>query len=136
MLKKTITYKDFNGVEHTEDFFFHLSEVELIELEVSEREGFGELLQRIIDEKDAKNLVGIFRKFILEAYGEKSEDGKRFIKSDQLREEFSQTAAYPALYMELATNAQVAADFMTGILPAELATKLALEDHKPKKSKQ
>ena len=129
MLKKTITYTNFADEEVTEDLFFHLSQAELIELEMSEKDGLSTALQKIIDAEDGKAIIAEFKKIILGAYGKKSDDGKRFIKNQQLREEFESSEAYSTLFMELVTNAEAAAQFVNGIVPAgtvEAATK-ALE---------
>lgn len=123
MLKKTITYEDYNGESRTEDFHFHLTKAEVTELEVSEKDGLANTLEAIIVEKDFGNLVRIFKALILKAYGKKSPDGRRFIKNDELREEFSQTEAYSQLFMELATNSESAKNFVNGILPKDLISK-------------
>jgi hypothetical protein len=121
MLKRTITYTDFNDKEVSETFYFNLTKSELVELSVSTDEGFDETLQRIIEASNNKELIAQFKKIILASYGQKSEDGKRFIKTAQLREEFSQTAAYNALFMELATDAGAAVTFIRGIIPSDMA---------------
>ena len=121
MLKRTIKYEDFDGNLISEDFYFNLSKSELIELEVQYDKGLGETLQDIVKENDFKKLIAEFKRLVLLSYGVKSEDGKRFIKSDELREEFSQTPAYDALFMELATNDNAAADFIQGIVPRDMA---------------
>ncbi len=120
MLKREITYEDFNGVKTTDVFYFNISKPEIIEMQVAYEEGLSEVLKRIVVEKDNKNLVKIFKDIVLKAYGEKSADGKRFIKSDQLREEFSQTAAYSVLFMELATEDNAAVVFLKGICPQDM----------------
>lgn len=125
MLKKTITYNDYNDVERTEDYYFNLSKAELMEMELSIAGGLSETIDKIIKAKDTPSLVKIFKELVLKAYGVKSPDGKRFIKSDELREEFSQTEAYSQLFMELATNAEAAAAFVNGIIPADLAKETA-----------
>lgn len=117
MLKKTITYKDYNGVERSEDFYFNLSKAEIMEMELSTDGGLEEYVRRIVSAKDNPKLVSLFKKLVLQAYGEKSLDGKRFIKNDELREAFSQTEAYSELFMELATDAEAAANFVNGITP-------------------
>lgn len=120
MLKRTIRYEDFDGNTVTEDFYFNLSKSELIELEVQYEKGLADTLQDIVKENDAKNLIAEFKKLVLLSYGVKSEDGKRFIKSDALREEFAQTPAYDALFMELATNDEAAANFIQGVVPKDM----------------
>lgn len=120
MLKRDITYTDFNGNEVTDTHYFNLSKTELVELEVSYEGGLSAAIQRIIDSKDIKALIKEFQKIILTSYGVRSEDGKRFIKNDQLREEFTQTAAYDALFMELATDENAAANFIKGVVPVDL----------------
>lgn len=117
MLKKTITYTDYNGVERTEDFYFNLTKAELMEMEMGTSGGFAEMIQRVIAAKDAPTIISVFKDIILKSYGQKSPDGRRFVKSEQLREEFSQTEAYSILYMELATNDEAAANFVNGIMP-------------------
>lgn len=119
MLKKTITYTDYNNVERTEDFYFNLSKAEIMELELSTTGGLAEMINKIVAEKNAPAIIEIFKKLILKAYGEKSPDGKRFIKSDEIAAAFSQTEAYSQLFMELATDADAAAKFVNGIVPVE-----------------
>lgn len=122
MLKKDITYENFNGETLTETFYFNLTKPELVELEVEFKDGFSELLKNIVETQDAKILVREFKRIILLSYGVRSEDGKRFIKNDELREEFSQTGAYDALFMEFVMDADKGADFIKGILPKDLAS--------------
>lgn len=119
MLKKTITYTDYNGTERTEDFYFNLSKAEIMEMEMSTTGGLAELIQRIVKTQDAPAIIKIFKDLVLKAYGEKSPDGKRFIKSEELTTAFSQTEAYSILFMELATNADAAAKFVNGIIPVD-----------------
>lgn len=122
MLKKTITYTDYNGVERTEDFYFNLSRAELAEMELSVDGGLTEMINKIIAAQDTPSLVKIFKDLVLKAYGEKSLDGKRFVKVDEtgykLANNFAQTEAYSILFIELATNADAAAKFFEGIVPA------------------
>lgn len=120
MLAKEITYNDYNGVERKETFLFDLSEAEILEMELSTVGGFEQYINKIINAQDTPQLVKIFKELILKAYGVKSDDGRRFIKNDKLREEFSQTPAYSKLFMELATNAQSAADFVNKIVPESM----------------
>lgn len=120
MLKKTITYTDYNGVERTEDFYFNLNKAEIMEMELSVNGGLAESIKQIIDAKDAPAIIKIFKDLVLKAYGEKSPDGKRFIKSDEIRAAFEQTEAYSILFMELATNSEAAANFVNGIVPADM----------------
>ena len=117
MLKKTITYKDYNDVERTEDFYFNLSKAEVVEMEMSTTGGLTELIKNVIAAQDTPSIIRIFKDLILKAYGEKSPDGKRFIKSEEISNAFSQTEAYSKLFMELATNANSASDFVNGIIP-------------------
>lgn len=117
MLKLTRTYNDYNGVSRTEDFYFNLTQAEVAEMEVSVDGGFAEMVNRIVAAKDVKQVISIFKDVILRAYGEKSLDGKRFIKTQELRDAFAQTEAYSDLFMELATDADAAARFINGILP-------------------
>ena len=117
MLKKTVTYIDYDGVERTEDFYFNLSESEIIEMELGVDGGWRARMQRIIDAKDNPTLMREFKKLIMMSYGEKSADGKRFVKSPEISEAFTQTEAYNKIFMELMTDSEAAADFANGIIP-------------------
>lgn len=120
MLKKTVTYEDYNGVQRTEDFYFNLSKAEVTEMELSVNGGFSAMVQEIVKSNDGARIMELFKEIVLKSYGEKSADGKRFIKSKELSEAFSQTEAYSEIFMELATNDKAAADFVNGIMPANL----------------
>jgi hypothetical protein len=125
VLKKTITYEDFNGEEISEDFFFHLSKAELVELELSHKGGLSDWLQSIVDAEDGKSIIAEFKKIILSAYGKRSDDGRRFIKNQDLRDEFESTEAYSVLFMELVTNTDAAVEFVNGVIPAGMAVEAA-----------
>lgn len=129
MLKKTVTYTDYNGVERTEDFWFHLSEAELVEMEMGVTGGLVEMMERIIKTLDGPEIIRTFKDIVLRAYGEKSSDGKRFIKSEEMREAFSQTEAYSKIFMELAFDADAASKFVNGIIPDNLGKELAAPSH-------
>ena len=118
MLKKTITYTDYNDVTHTETYLFNLSKAECMEMEMSTSGGLTEMINKIIETQDVPAIIKIFKDLILKAYGVKSPDGKRFIKSEELSTAFAQTEAYSVLFMELATNAEEAAAFVNGIMPS------------------
>lgn len=120
MLKKTITYTDYNGSERTEDFYFNLSKAEIMEMEMGTTGGLAQMINNVIAAKDSPTIVKIFKELVLKAYGEKSPDGKRFIKSDEIATSFSQTEAYSILFMELATNSEAASKFVNGIVPADM----------------
>lgn len=120
MIKKTIKYTDYNGVERVEDFYFNLSKAEITEMELSVEGGMSKMLEDIVKSNDNKEIIGIFKELILKAYGEKSEDGKRFIKSKELTEGFAQTEAFSELFVELALNENKAAEFVNGIVPSGL----------------
>ena len=124
MLKKTIKYTDYNGVERTEDFYFNLSKAEIMEMQLTTVGGLDVYLKKIISAQDMPTLMRIFKDLILKSYGVKSDDGRRFIKNEKLREEFEQTEAYSILYMELSTDAESAAAFVNGIIPADVAKQL------------
>ena len=129
MLKRPITYEDLDGNKVTETFYFNFTEAELIEMEVDEEGGLQALLQRIVATQDRRGLVKEFKKLVLAAYGVRSEDGRRFVKSDQLRLDFEHNPAYSALFMDLATNEGAGADFVNGVMPASLLRKV--QEQKP-----
>lgn len=117
MLKRTIKFKDFNGNNLEEDFYFNLTEAEITELEMSEKGGLSNAIEKAVKEENNSTIMRIFKGVIMKAIGIKSEDGKRFIKSEQITKEFLQTQAYSVLFMELATNADAASTFMNSIIP-------------------
>lgn len=121
MLKETRTYVDYNGVSRTEDFYFNLTQAEVTEMELSVDGGIVEMINRIVAAKDGKQIIALFKDIVLRSYGEKSPDGKRFIKNQELRDAFAQTQAYSDLFMELATDAQKASAFVNGIIPTQKA---------------
>ena len=125
MVKKTITYTDYNGTERTEDFYFNLTEAEAAEMELSVEGGLSNMIDKIAKEKNVPAVVKIFKELLLKTYGEKSTDGRRFIKSEELSTAFSQTEAYSILFMELGTDPEKAAAFMNAIIPASLREKAA-----------
>lgn len=120
MLKKTIKYTDYNGVEREEDFYFNLSRAELTQMQMEVEGGLEAKIQKIINSKDTQALMDMFKDLLLRSYGVKSEDGKLFRKSKELKADFECSAAFEELYMELATNDKAAADFVNGIIPASL----------------
>lgn len=124
MLSKTVTYTDYAGIERKEIFRFNLTEAEITELQMSEYGGLSTILQRIIDSKDSKEIYKMFKKIVLLAYGVMSDDGRRFIKTDQVKEEFSQTEAFSIICMELLTDSKSASDFINGIVPSKYANAL------------
>lgn len=127
MLKRDITYEDLNGQKQTETFYFNLTKREMVEMEVEHKEGIGAWFQKVLAAKDRKAIVQQFQELILLTYGEKSDDGKRFIKNDELRTEFSQSCAYEVLFEELASDDKKAASFFLGVLPNEIAAEAKKE---------
>lgn len=124
MIKKTITYQDYNGIERSEDFYFNFTETEVLELEMGIAGGLSELLTKIINSKDQQALLVYFKEIILKAYGEKDADGKHFTKFDKdghrLADRFAQTEAFSKLYMELAFDADKAAEWVNGVIPKNI----------------
>lgn len=117
MLTKPITYTDYDGVERTENFMFNLTKAEIAELNLTTEGGLQAAVQKIIDSRDVPEITKWFKKIIMMAYGEKSADGRRFIKSEELTESFLQTEAYSELFMELISDDNAAAAFVNGIIP-------------------
>lgn len=132
MFKKTITYTDYSDVVRTEDFFFNLTKAEVVELETRTKGGLQKMIQKIVGEQDYGKIVEIFKEIILRSYGEKSLDGKHFTKSKDLADAFSQTEAYSEMFMEMASNADVAAAFVNGIVPKDIAAPQDFNKPEPK----
>ena len=122
MLKKLITYKDYNGVERKENFYFNLSKPELLEMELGTTGGMRELIQTMVEKQDIPKIMAAFKEIILKSYGEKSPDGRVFNKSPELSTAFSQTEAYSVLYMELISDANKAAAFINAVMPEDMQT--------------
>lgn len=117
MLKRTFTYKDYDGVERTEDCYFNLSKAEVAEMELTFEGGLARYLNKIAEAKNGKAIMEKFKWLILKAYGEKSDDGRRFMKSEEISKAFEETEMYNILFMELITDAKKASDFVAAILP-------------------
>ena len=122
MLKKTIKYTDYDGNEREEDFYFNLSKAEITEMELSKEGGMSEYIKKISATQNGPELIKLFKDIIIKSYGEKSLDGKRFIKNKELTEAFTQTEAYSELFVELASNADEAVKFVNGIMPKNMKT--------------
>ena len=142
MLKKTIKSIDFDGNERSDECYFHLSKTELTEMEMSENGGFDKYIEKVIEAQDNKTIYALFKEIVLSSYGEKSHDGKYFIKKKtvdgetiRLRDEFEQTAAFDELMMELMGDADASANFFNSVIPKELAETIAKETAVEKKSK-
>lgn len=123
MIKKNIKYTDFNGVERNEDFYFNLTEAELMEMNLSTKGGLKEYLETIINTQDTPALADLFKSIINKSYGVKSPDGRNFTKSKETLDDFMSTQAYSNLYMSLITDADAAADFVNKVIPESLAKK-------------
>lgn len=124
MLKKTITFEDYDGKMVSEDYYFHLSKAELVQLELEETGGFGEMLQRIAAEENHKEIVKQFQRIIKISYGKKAEDGRRFSKSPEILAEFVESPAYSELFVELSTDSTAAVNFVRGVMPSGLANQV------------
>lgn len=122
MFKETLTYKDFNGNDHTEDFYFNLTKAECLEMELGEKGGMQEYLKRIVAADDRKKLIEVFKEIIGKAYGRKSEDGRFFRKSKEMREEFESTEAYSDMFVKLATDDEYATAFIQAVLPGDISS--------------
>lgn len=131
MYAKKIKFTDFNGKEREQTFYFNLSKAELAEMQVSKDGNLQSYAQRIIETQNEKELMELFKELILKSYGEKSDDGMRFIKKDPVRgklaDEFEQTEAFSELFMELAQNEQAASEFFNGVLPASVQQEIAAQ---------
>ena len=119
MLKKTFKFVDYNGNPRTEDHYFNLTQAEVTELELSVDGGLTAMINRVVQAQNGRQIIDTMKDIILKSYGVKSPDGRRFIKNQEVRDAFVQTEAYSQLFMELATNAQAASDFVAGIIPAQ-----------------
>lgn len=124
MLKREIKFEDFNGNQTSEICYFNLSKPEIIMLEASHETGFGNFLQRLLESNNNAQLVQQFREIILMAYGEKSEDGKHFLKSEERKNLFSQSAAYEELFMELASDPDILMEFIKGVFPKDIVVQI------------
>lgn len=131
MLKKTIKFTDYFGEERTQDFYFNLTKSELMEMNLSADGGVERLIDKIIQTKDRKKLVTYFKDIILRSYGEKSDDGFQFMKGEKISKRFEQSPAYDQLFMELATDAEKAANFINGIVPKEVSEQMKKQRENP-----
>lgn len=124
MLKRTVTFTNYDGEEVTQDFYFNLTNAEIVEMELSTPGGLSTMLQRIVNTKNIPETVKLFKEIMLKAYGQKSADGNHFIKNQQLTDEFVSSPAFSELYMELAFDSDAATKFINGVIPADAASKI------------
>lgn len=124
MFKRTIKYTDFDGTDREEDFYFHLSKAELVEMEMSKPGGMEKYITKLVQGLVSEEIIAVFKDMILKSYGEKSDDGKRFVKSSELSKAFSETEAYSILFYQLITDAKLASEFINGLIPADLSKDL------------
>ena len=132
MIKKTITYTDYNGVDRTEDFYFNLTKAELLRMEMGVKGGMTEMMNRMIAAQDAPALIEVFEELIHKAYGVKTPDGKGFVKREEDYEAFKSTEAYSELFVELISSTEASSEFFNGVIPANLAKQVEEEMAKQK----
>ena len=128
MVVEKIKYTDFNGIEREEEFMFNLTEAEITEMELTTDGGLSDSIKKIIAAQDTPQIIKVFKMLLLKSYGEKSADGRRFVKSEKLSEDFSQTNAYSQLFMKLATDDKAAVAFINGIMPDSMQEKAAVNN--------
>lgn len=120
MIHETVTYTDYNGQSRTETFYFHFTQAEIMEMQLSVEGGFNARVQKMIDTKDQPSIIKLVKDFVLDAFGVKSDDGRRFMKSEELRRAFEENPAYSIIFMKLATDADAAAKFVNGVAPSDM----------------
>ena len=120
MYVKEIEYTDFNGVTRKEKFYFNLTKAEILDMELGKTGGLTEYIQKIIAAQDTPAVMALFKQLLLKSYGVKSDDGRRFIKNDEVRSEFEQTQAFSDLYMLLALDDDEASKFVNAIVPEDM----------------
>ena len=120
MYVKEIEYTDFNGVTRKEKFYFNLTKAEILDMELGKTGGLTEYIQKILEAQDTPAIMSLFKSLLLKSYGVKSDDGRRFVKNDQIRAEFEQTQAFSDLYMLLALDDGEASKFVNAIVPADM----------------
>lgn len=130
MLKKTIKYEDYNGNQREEDFYFNLNKTELIEMANSKSGGLDVLMERLVKQQNVKEILSIVKEIILKAYGEKSDDGKVLMKSEDISHKFECTEAFNVLFVELVENSDEALKFINALLPEDVRNKIAQEQAK------
>lgn len=117
MIKWSISYEDYNGDSHTEDFYFNLNKAEVMEMDLEANGAFSEYLKRIVAEQDGRQMAKVFKDLILKSYGRKSDDGRKFVKSQAYVDDFVSCGAYSEMFMELTMDPDKCQKFITGILP-------------------
>ena len=127
MVVEKIKYTDFNGVEREEEFMFNLTEAEITEMELTTEGGLSDSIKKIVSAQNTPQIIETFKMLLLKSYGEKSADGRRFVKSEELSKEFTQTNAYSQLFMKLATDDKSAVAFINGIIPESMRERVAEE---------
>lgn len=134
MIKRTVTYEDFNGVTHTEDLYFNLTKTEMSKIVLEEAKfdpdgnqdeesmnAFSDRLREIGRSGDGKKIIDMFEWLLKISYGEKSEDGRRFVKNDEVYEDWRYSASYDQFWQDLMlSETGDMVEFINGIIPADL----------------
>lgn len=125
MIREVVKYEDYNGLEREEALYFNLNEAELMEMELTTAGGYAEMIEKIVAAQDGPSIFRIFKDLLLNSYGEKTPDGKGFLKSPELRAKFESSKAYSVIFMKLVTDSDAAAKFINGVIPSDMAKQLA-----------
>lgn len=131
MYKMTETYTDYDGNERTEDFYFHVTKAEIMEMDFLEEGGLQKTVERITATQDRKALMELFKGIVIMAYGEKSPDGRRFMKNEEIKKNFTETEAYSNIFVKLATDSKAASEFINNIVPKDIqdeAAKISMDN--------
>lgn len=136
MLKKNIPYEDYNGEMRSEDFYFNLTKFEISRMEITTPGGVAHLIEKMTQTRDYKGLMTYVEDLVKMSYGVKSDDGKTFVKSEELTNAFLATEAYSELMMELLSGEDKLAAFIEGILPQKLVEQIKLEQAKAELKKE
>ena len=117
MYKITMESVDFGGTKRTEDYYFNLTQAELVEMQLTTEGGYKEMIEKVLNAKDIKTMSQVFKTILCKAYGVVSPDGRKFVKNQAVLDDFLATQAYSDLYMKLVTDDEAAADFFNKVIP-------------------
>lgn len=124
MLKKRITYTNFEDEEVTETFYFNLTKADLMEMEVSKRGGLNGYIERIQETNDAGLVFEELKSLMSRSVGRLAPDGRGFSRSQQIRDEFMNSEAFSNFILEMLTDPQLAAEFIQGLIPKNIESEV------------
>lgn len=122
MVRREIKFTDFNGKSQTEVGYFNINKAELGKLQMRHNGTYLDYLKLLSERKKVEEMYNFVYELILDSYGEKDPEGRKFIKTPEMRTDFEQSLAFSEMIVDLVSNPDDLANFVKGIMPPDLVT--------------